>query len=389
MFNYMPERIYAKVKDDDKYKEAIKLLEDTYLTKAEDAKSVMGYDKAMYTSRELYPDFAAKYLAMLEEVVQRLCPEFMVEYKIIYEYYKSKDELIAIYNDTKNDDETRLICLSDIINLSYTDTTYDRWTNEFLDFYDKCDPKEIPGFSGYIHLKEMHMKIYMHTYNFAGKEITQEMVDEALAFNKATLEVCLKNYPDNDAIYNGYIEACTDSLQNLVALSTDVNMLIYYANAIANEDDTRNYQYHDYSFAVMLLQDKKNDLYLLSGRHTEFIHGTIKVMKYISNAYKDVDSLARGLLYYDKRNIGNFMCLLRKYIKLKSIAPVMRRSDLFQITGIPKEDYDMALSEIFYSADIKTAYSENSATIVSRDRDSVDQFLSADNKPLQDFCKIQ
>ena len=40
MFNYMPERIYAKVKDDDKYKEAVKLLEDTYVSKAVASKSI-------------------------------------------------------------------------------------------------------------------------------------------------------------------------------------------------------------------------------------------------------------------------------------------------------------------------------------------------------------
>ena len=389
MFNYMPERIYDKIKDDEKYKEAVSLLESTYLSKAEESKSVLGYDKMMYTSRELYPDFASKYLDLLEEVVSRLCPEFMVEYKIIYEYYKSKDELIAVYQDDKNDDETRLICLSDIINLSYTDTTYDQWTNEFLAFYDKCDPKEIPGFSGYIHLKAMHMKIYMHTYNFAGKTITKEMIDESLAFNKEALETCLKNYPDNDAIYNGYIEACTDSLQNLVALTTDISMLIYYANAIADEDDSRRYQYHDYSFAVLLLQDKKNDLYLLGARYTDFIHGVIRIVKYISNAYNDVDALARGLCYYDKRNTCFFICLLRKYIKLKAMSPAMRRSDVFSITNIPKDDYDMALSDILYTTDIKTAHSVNSGVITNRYKESVDQFLSSDNKMLQDFCKIE
>ena len=393
MFNYMPERIYDKIKDDEKYKEAVSLLESTFLSKAEESKSVTGYDKMMYVARALYPDFTSKHLDSLKEVVSRLCPEFMIEYKIIYEYYNdynnAKDKLIAIYQDDKNDDETRLICLSEIINLSYTDTTYDQWTNEFLAFYDKCDPKEIPGFSGYIHLKAMHMKIYMHTYNFAGKTITKEMIDESLAFNKEALDTCLKNYPDNDTIYNGYIDACTDSLQNLVALSTDISLLIYYANAIADEDDSRNYQYHDYSFAVLLLQDKKNDLYLLGARYTDFIHGVIKIVKYISNAYKDVDALARGLCYYDKRNTCFFICLLRKYIKLKAMSPAMRRSDVFSITNIPKNDYDMALSDILYTTDIKTAHSVNSGVITNRYKESVDQFLSSDNKMLQDFCKIE
>ena len=57
MFNYMPERIYAKVKDDDKYKEAVKLLEDTYVSKAVASKSIIGDENFIYRSREKYIDF--------------------------------------------------------------------------------------------------------------------------------------------------------------------------------------------------------------------------------------------------------------------------------------------------------------------------------------------
>ena len=387
MFNYMPERIYAKVKDDDKYKEAIKLLEDTYLVKAEAAKSIKAYEELLNTTRESDKDFADKYLGMLEEVVTRLCPDYPTEYKIIFEYYKSKDELIKIYEDEKNDHETRLICLSDIINLSYSDTTFDEWTNKFLEFFGMCTDDEVKGFSGYILLKAMHMKIYMHTYGFAGKEITKEMIDEAISFNKKTLSECLAVDTNKDTVYNAYMEACTDSLQNLVALTDDVDLLLYYAKSIADEDSGNTYQYQKYSFAVLLLQDKKNDLYLLTGRYTDFVHGTIIAMNYISEAYKDVNKLARGLNYYDKRNSMDFICLLRKYLKLKALSPFMRRMDMFSIKNIPTDDYNYALSDI--SGEVKTAYSENIYTIVDRYRDSVDKFLSDDNKVLQDFCKIE
>ena len=387
MFNYMPERIYAKVKDDDKYKEAVKLLEDTYVSKAVASKSIIGYENFLYRSREKDLDFANKYLAMLEETVNRLCPEYITEYKMIYEYYKSKEELIEIFNDDKYDHETRLICLSDIINLSYTDTTFDEWTNKYLDFFGMCTDDEVKSFSGYIILKAMHMKIYMHTYGFAGKEITKDMIDEAIAFNKQALADCLKFYPDKDTAYNGFVEACTDSLQNLVALTTDVDLLLYYAKMIEDENDGNEYQYQKYSFAVLLLQDKKNDLYLLSGRYTDFMHGVMNVMNYISEAYKDIDKFARGLSYYDKRNYADFLCILRKYLKLKNISPCMRRLDMFSIKNVPADDYTCAMSDI--TAESKTVYSENIATIVGRYRDSVDKFLSDDNKVLQDFCKIE
>jgi hypothetical protein len=158
MINYLPERIYNAVKDDTDYNTIITYVENK---------------KATCTTLEEFVDSDSdeflgsvqtnQYRTMMENIITKYCPLYLDEYKINNGEY-TKDQLIAMYEDTTNkyDIETKFFILSNIINNSYLDRTYESYMGLFVTYYESITDDTIKkNLAKYVHLKYMYAKSHL------------------------------------------------------------------------------------------------------------------------------------------------------------------------------------------------------------------------------------
>ena len=115
MINYVPERIYAKIKDDPSFIEIDKLAKDRF------SKSGTLLDVVMFDNNIKEDDFIYKqYNDTLYALVKKYCPEYELQMKITLDNDMTKNDLLYYYDHrSEYDTETVLYILSYLINTLY------------------------------------------------------------------------------------------------------------------------------------------------------------------------------------------------------------------------------------------------------------------------------
>lgn len=108
MINYVPERIYAKIKDDPSFIEIDKLAKDRF------SKSGTLLDVVMFDNNIKEDDFIYKqYNDTLYALVKKYCPEYELQMKITLDNDMTKNDLLYYYDHrSEYDTETVLYILS-------------------------------------------------------------------------------------------------------------------------------------------------------------------------------------------------------------------------------------------------------------------------------------
>ena len=376
MINYVPERIYKVIKDDPMYKEIVSEIE----TKKKSCTTLKQWVES--DSDEFFGESAEFYREELNAVIQKLCPDYLLQYKVNNGAY-SKEELIAMYESKTYDAEYNFFFLSNIINQSYEDGSYVTYLDIFVKDYEKLSEDDKMNISNYVNLKYMYAKIYMMAYNqqYFGENTHVDL------FNKSynIYEKALTYTKDADTVNNYALEALADSAQAIAMKNVENDILLKYISLVCDVASKFSFQYENYSFSYAKLLDMKNMIYLYNRDYTSFLHGALNMYSYLSSAVKSPDALYNGLNYYDKCNHGMFAVLLRKYIKMKNLVPLLRTMDSATINNLPLEDYSYVISDI---ADVNSPSKENSI-VVSKYMKSVDDWFSSNNKAYQELCAIK
>lgn len=374
MINYVPERIYNKIKDDATYKEVVAAIED----KKAECTTFEQYIKS--DSDEFYGDKATEYKAKLEEVIGKYCSEYLLEYRVNNGAY-TNEQLLTMYNSEMYDNEYNFFFLSKIV-ASYKDNEYIKYMDLFVKDYEKLPESELSLLSGYIHLKYMYSKIYLTAFNRTSFEdkFQNELFNSAHYIYEKTLI-----YTDADIANNYVLEAMADSLQMIASKVEDHTKLFPYLQLIINFAEGLEYQYKNYSYGYAKILDMRNMLHAYARDYTGFLNGTIILCKYLSTALAVPSKLFKGLNYYDKCNHSMFVVLVRKYIKLKASVPILRVSDSAFINNLSPQDYDFALSNII---DIDTPSAEHDSA-VQQYIISVDKWFNSDNMVFSELKDIK
>jgi hypothetical protein len=366
MFNYIPERIYKKIKNDEAY---ISLVAEITAAK----ESCKTFEEFIRSDSEEFVgrDRLSNYKKVLAEIVTKYCPEYLIQLKVNEGEY-TKPQLIEMYNSNKYDTEYNFFFLSNIINASYDDGTYLEYMEYFINDYEALPLREVSLLSDYVHLKYMYGKIYLNAYNINTDNDRYHYI--LFDANYSTYMKVL-DYVELDILNNYVLEALCDSLQVVANKLEDNTKLYFYLKIILNFANSSLYQYKNYSYAYAKLLDIKNMLDAYSRDYTEFINGTIVLCKYISNALAVPSKLFKGLNYYDKCNHAMFIVLIRKYLKLKESIPVLRVNNSATITNLNPLDYNYAFSNI---TDIETPSIEHDV-VVNQYKMEVDAWFKSDN----------
>lgn len=375
MINYVPERIYKIIKDDPDYKSVVEAIS----TKKQSCVSLKEW--VLSDADSFYGDKAAEYRKTLEDVINKLCPQYLLQYQVNNGDYTA-DKLLEFYNSKKYDAEYNFFFLSNIINQSYENGLYPKYLEILVADYEALDEATRKSLSNYVHLKYMYAKIYVLTVNL-NIWYDKFAVD---MFNNAYViyQNAVKYTNDTDTANNYFLEAMSDSAQQLAMRGVSNDNLLIYIGYIIETAQNMKFQYENYSFAYAKLLDMKNMLYLYERRYTDFVSGMIILTKYLSTALDNKYKLYSGLNYYDKCNHGMFLILIRKYVKLKTTVPILRQLDDVAIKNITANDYAFAMAD---TIDV-SAQSEYINVVINKYKDSVDNWFKDSNKAYSTLCSI-
>ena len=312
MINYVPERIYAKIKDDPSFIEIDKLAKDRF------SKSGTLLDVVMFDNNIKEDDFIYKqYNDTLYALVKKYCPEYELQMKITLDNDMTKNDLLYYYDHrSEYDTETVLYILSYLINTSYQDYTFNTYQKQYHELYEAQDLKTKYQFSTYIHLKYINSKVEDYAINEAPKDETYlTKVFSLLTSLYDEYKLIIK---DQDLLKYVFIEIFDHTLTNAYNFVDNDRLIYKQLPNISVPEDILDGDFKGTSINELGILDKKFELAFAVRNWEETTKYYYEILEWIDNALSEPQKLFKTLVIYDKVMAPNFCGILRRYVKLST-----------------------------------------------------------------------
>lgn len=312
MINYVPERIYAKIKDDPSFIEIDKLAKDRF------SKSGTLLDVVMFDNNIKEDDFIYKqYNDTLYALVKKYCPEYELQMKITLDNDMTKNDLLYYYDHrSEYDTETVLYILSYLINTSYQDYTFNTYQKQYHELYEAQDLKTKYQFSTYIHLKYINSKVEDYAINEAPKDETYlTKVFNLLTSLYNEYKLIIK---DQDLLKYVFIEIFDHTLTNAYNFVDNDKLIYKQLPNISVPEDILDGDFKGTSINELGILDKKFELAFAVRNWEETTKYYYEILEWIDNALSEPQKLFKTLVIYDKVMAPNFCGILRRYVKLST-----------------------------------------------------------------------
>lgn len=312
MINYVPERIYAKIKDDPSFIEIDKLAKDRF------SKSGTLLDVVMFDNNIKEDDFIYKqYNDTLYALVKKYCPEYELQMKITLDNDMTKNDLLYYYDHrSEYDTETVLYILSYLINTSYQDYTFNTYQKQYHELYEAQDLKTKYQFSTYIHLKYINSKVEDYAINEAPKDetyLTKVFGLLTSLYNEYKLII-----KDQDILKYVFIEIFDHTLTNAYNFVDNDKLIYKQLPNISVPEDILDGDFKGTSINELGILDKKFELAFAVRNWEETTKYYYEILEWIDNALSEPQKLFKTLVIYDKVMAPNFCGILRRYVKLST-----------------------------------------------------------------------
>lgn len=312
MINYVPERIYAKIKDDPSFIEIDKLAKDRF------SKSGTLLDVVMFDNNIKEDDFIYKqYNDTLYALVKKYCPEYELQMKITLDNDMTKNDLLYYYDHrSEYDTETVLYILSYLINTSYQDYTFNTYQKQYHELYEAQDLKTKYQFSTYIHLKYINSKVEDYAINEAPKDetyLTKVFGLLTSLYNEYKLII-----KDQDLLKYVFIEIFDHTLTNAYNFVDNDKLIYKQLPNISVPEDILDGDFKGTSINELGILDKKFELSFAVRNWEETTKYYQEILEWIDNALSEPQKLFKTLVIYDKVMAPNFCGILRRYVKLST-----------------------------------------------------------------------
>lgn len=312
MINYVPERIYAKIKDDPSFIEIDKLAKDRF------SKSGTLLDVVMFDNNIKEDDFIYKqYNDTLYALVKKYCPEYELQMKITLDNDMTKNDLLYYYDHrSEYDTETVLYILSYLINTSYQDYTFNTYQKQYHELYEAQDLKTKYQFSTYIHLKYINSKVEDYAINEAPKDetyLTKVFGLLTSLYNEYKLII-----KDQDLLKYVFIEIFDHTLTNAYNFVDNDRLIYKQLPNISVPEDILDGDFKGTSINELGILDKKFELAFAVRNWEETTKYYQEILEWIDNALSEPQKLFKTLVIYDKVMAPNFCGILRRYVKLST-----------------------------------------------------------------------
>lgn len=312
MINYVPERIYAKIKDDPSFIEIDKLAKDRF------SKSGTLLDVVMFDNNIKEDDFIYKqYNDTLYALVKKYCPEYELQMKITLDNDMTKNDLLYYYDHrSEYDVETVLYILSYLINTSYQDYTFNTYQKQYHELYEAQDLKTKYQFSTYIHLKYINSKVEDYAINEAPKDETY--LTKVFGLLTSLYDEYKLIIKDQDLLKYVFIEIFDHTLTNAYNFVDNDKLIYKQLPNISVPEDILNGDFKGTSINELGILDKKFELAFAVRNWEETTKYYYEILEWIDNALSEPQKLFKTLVIYDKVMAPNFCGILRRYVKLST-----------------------------------------------------------------------
>lgn len=312
MINYVPERIYAKIKDDPSFIEIDKLAKDRF------SKSGTLLDVVMFDNNIKEDDFIYKqYNDTLYALVKKYCPEYELQMKITLDNDMTKNDLLYYYDHrSEYDTETVLYILSYLINTSYQDYTFNTYQKQYHELYEAQDLKTKYQFSTYIHLKYINSKVEDYAINEAPKDETY--LTKVFGLLTSLYDEYKLIIKDQDLLKYVFIEIFDHTLTNAYNFVDNDKLIYKQLPNISVPEDILDGYFRGTSINELGILDKKFELAFAVRNWEETTKYYYEILEWIDNALSEPQKLFKTLVIYDKVMAPNFCGILRRYVKLST-----------------------------------------------------------------------
>lgn len=312
MINYVPERIYAKIKDDPSFIEIDKLAKDRF------SKSGTLLDVVMFDNNIKEDDFIYKqYNDTLYALVKKYCPEYELQMKITLDNDMTKNDLLYYYDHrSEYDTETVLYILSYLINTSYQDYTFNTYQKQYHELYEAQDLKTKYQFSTYIHLKYINSKVEDYAINEAPKDETY--LTKVFGLLTSLYDEYKLIIKDQDLLKYVFIEIFDHTLTNAYNFVDNDTLIYKQLPNISVPEDILDGDFKGTSINELGILDKKFELAFAVRNWEETTKYYYEILEWIDNALSEPQKLFKTLVIYDKVMAPNFCGILRRYVKLST-----------------------------------------------------------------------
>jgi hypothetical protein len=312
MINYVPERIYAKIKDDPSFIEIDKLAKDRF------SKSGTLLDVVMFDNNIKEDDFIYKqYNDTLYALVKKYCPEYELQMKITLDNDMTKNDLLYYYDHrSEYDTETVLYILSYLINTSYQDYTFNTYQKQYHELYEAQDLKTKYQFSTYIHLKYINSKVEDFAINEAPKDETY--LTKVFGLLTSLYDEYKLIIKDQDLLKYVFIEIFDHTLTNAYNFVDNDKLIYKQLPNISVPEDILDGDFKGTSINELGILDKKFELAFAVRNWEETTKYYYEILEWIDNALSEPQKLFKTLVIYDKVMAPNFCGILRRYVKLST-----------------------------------------------------------------------
>lgn len=312
MINYVPERIYAKIKDDPSFIEIDKLAKDRF------SKSGTLLDVVMFDNNIKEDDFIYKqYNDTLYALVKKYCPEYELQMKITLDNDMTKNDLLYYYDHrSEYDVETVLYILSYLINTSYQDYTFNTYQKQYHELYEAQDLKTKYQFSTYIHLKYINSKVEDYAINEAPKDETY--LTKVFGLLTSLYDEYKLIIKDQDLLKYVFIEIFDHTLTNAYNFVDNDKLIYKQLPNISVPEDILDGDFKGTSINELGILDKKFELAFAVRNWEETTKYYYEILEWIDNALSEPQKLFKTLVIYDKVMAPNFCGILRRYVKLST-----------------------------------------------------------------------
>ena len=312
MINYVPERIYAKIKDDPSFIEIDKLAKDRF------SKSGTLLDVVMFDNNIKEDDFIYKqYNDTLYALVKKYCPEYELQMKITLDNDMAKNDLLYYYDHrSEYDTETVLYILSYLINISYQDYTFNTYQKQYHELYEAQDLKTKYQFSTYIHLKYINSKVEDYAINEAPKDETY--LTKVFGLLTSLYDEYKLIIKDQDLLKYVFIEIFDHTLTNAYNFVDNDKLIYKQLPNISVPEDILDGDFKGTSINELGILDKKFELAFAVRNWEETTKYYYEILEWIDNALSEPQKLFKTLVIYDKVMAPNFCGILRRYVRLST-----------------------------------------------------------------------
>lgn len=312
MINYVPERIYAKIKDDPSFIEIDKLAKDRF------SKSGTLLDVVMFDNNIKEDDFIYKqYNDTLYALVKKYCPEYELQMKITLDNDMTKNDLLYYYDHrSEYDTEIVLYILSYLINTSYQDYTFNTYQKQYHELYEAQDLKTKYQFSTYIHLKYINSKVEDYAINEAPKDETY--LTKVFGLLTSLYDEYKLIIKDQDLLKYVFIEIFDHTLTNAYNFVDNDKLIYKQLPNISVPEDILDGDFKGTSINELGILDKKFELAFAVRNWEETTKYYYEILEWIDNALSEPQKLFKTLVIYDKVMAPNFCGILRRYVKLST-----------------------------------------------------------------------